>query len=208
MKTGYFPGWMMIAALGLLILAGCNKPPDQAVSQDDGKPVTSSQPSPAATILPDWAPKKPSPEFLRAAKILKPMPEESSGQADLTEQALAERYRRAMPAAWELFGSLSDQQLERFQNTKKVELPVKAMTKKQREALNHFFDTWREAMKGGPPEHQDYLVDLYKIGAREDLQNVLLVFEARASGTVAMLIYVQRPDGSLSLPLPLGIGSR
>jgi len=34
-------------------------------------------PAPKASVpLPEWAPKDPSPEFLRAAKVLKPMPPE------------------------------------------------------------------------------------------------------------------------------------
>jgi hypothetical protein len=52
-----------------------------------------------AALLPSWAPEHPSPEFLHAAKLLKAIPQE------------AEPYRPEFVPCWELFGSLTDQQI-------------------------------------------------------------------------------------------------
>ena len=65
----------------------------------------------SAVPLPEWAPKNPSPEFMRAAKVLKPMPHE-----------LAQNNYPTLPSVWEFFGSLSDDQIREFQRLKEVRM--------------------------------------------------------------------------------------
>jgi hypothetical protein len=154
-----------------------------------------------------------SPEYRRAASLLKPLPPElgsEQAQSDLAEQAFNVRYHRTIDAAWEFFGSLSDEQIERLQTTKELRIPVPSLTEKQRAALFHYFDVWRETMKGLPADEtsfsEDWLVALYKFGAKQDLSNVEVRFLVRASGIVAMMLRVQLPDGSFSPPLAAGLG--
>ncbi|UCC67630.1 MAG: hypothetical protein JSV79_10995, partial [Armatimonadota bacterium] len=111
------------------------------------------EPTPARTSvpLPDWAPENPSPEFLRAAKVLKPMPLETLSPGEEAVPGLAAvsaRIRETWPAAYGVFGSLTDEQIERFVLTKEVRMPIKSLTATQREALDTWFQTYRQAMKG------------------------------------------------------------
>jgi len=166
-----------------------------AVSATKGKtkPIQAA-PKPAAVswqtarpVLPEWAPKNPSPVFLRAAKVLKPLPLETMKSPGRTDAENAARMKGATImwlAAYEFFGTMSDAQIERFlqANPKYFVMPVKELTKKQRAALDRYFAAWREALKGqampGHPELADCLLMLYKDGATRDLSNVLVGFDA------------------------------
>jgi hypothetical protein len=155
--------------------------------------------------LPDWAPKGPSPEFLRAAKVLKPLPPEmlvGAAQGDAALEAMLARYTRSFAAAYEFFGTLSDEQIERFLSTKVIRLPVRSLTSAQRAALDNWFDAFRQAMEGGPPELADFRVILYKAGATEDLSNVdvgIRAGEGPGGGhLVDIRFWVRQPDGSFS----------
>jgi RNA polymerase sigma-70 factor (ECF subfamily) len=66
---------------------------------------------------PNWPPEHPSPEYLRAAKYLKAIPAEM--------EPYSERY---LPS-WELFGSLTDQQIQKFMTAKKVKIPLSSLAK-------------------------------------------------------------------------------
>ncbi len=66
-------------------------------------------------------------------------------------------------------------------------------------------------MKGLPERPQewssdDWLVELYKGGAREDLSNVQVQFLVRSGHRVAMFLRARLPDGSLGPPCPIGLG--
>jgi len=168
----------------------------------------------ASTPLPHWAPKNPSPEFLRAARVLRPMPDEVSvarDKGDMVGRAWSEKYHRTFVVAWEFFGSLTDQQIERFVATKRLRLLVKDLTPQQRAALYHYFDVWREQMKGVPVDYQDqfgedWLVELYRLGAKQDLSNVEITFDVRTSHIVRMMMRAQLAGGKFSAPCPAGIG--
>jgi uncharacterized protein YcgL (UPF0745 family) len=126
-------------------------------------------------------------------------------------RAWSERYGRTLVAAWEFFGTLTDQQIERFVATKRLRLLAKDLTPKQRAAMYHYFDVWRETMKGVPVDYQDqfgedWLVELYRLGAKQDLSNVEITFDVRTSHIVRMMMRVQLNDGKLSAPCPAGIG--
>ena len=198
--------WRVVGVIGIaaaVACCGCGK----ARQAGEAAPARTSVP------LPDWAPKNPSPEFMRAARVLKPMPmefAEERTQGDLARKALAARYHSTLPAAWEFFGTLSDQEIERLRASKELRIPFRSLSDRQRTALLRYFDVWRQTFKGLPPTEaeygEDYLVELYKFGAEEDLSNVEITFLLRASGIVAMILRVRRADGSLSPRLPAGLG--
>ena len=200
----YLP-MLVLIALGL---SGCaERRPQRAPA----RPAPAQKP---AVPLANWAPKNPSPEFVRAARVLTSMAERPAQsdqpESDLAARAASARYTRTLPAAWEFFGTLSDGQVERFLATRELRLQVKDLSPKQRAALYRYFEVWREQMKGLPERPTewgaDWLVDLYKFGAREDLSNVQIEFLVRGSARVAMILRVRQPDGGLSPRLPAGLG--
>lgn len=71
------------------VAAGCGRKAEKT-------PAAKATP-PAGVGLPDWAPKNPSPEFLRAAKVLKPLPEDAGGGGSPLTVAFHE-----------MFGALTD----------------------------------------------------------------------------------------------------
>jgi len=155
----------------------------------------------AEVPLPEWAPKDPSPEFVRAAQVLKPIPPEilaSFGEkAGPQLQVMLARFRSTWVPAYELFGALSDEQIEQFKATREVRVPIKSMTRVQRRALDSYFEAWRKAMVGD--SIPDWLVYLYKDGAKEDLSNVDAGFVSDGRG-VNLQFWITRPDGSVSTP--------
>jgi hypothetical protein len=189
-----------------------------AVSGRGHRAAHKPAPTPAvpkvAIPLPEWAPKNPSSEFLRAARVIRPWPEEPTparDHEDLVGKARSALYRRTMPAAWEFFGTLSDEQIKRIQSAKRLRLMLKDLTPKQRTALYHYFDVSRETMKGVPDTDaefgDDVLVELYKLGATKDLSNVQIEFLVReGSHILAMFLRAQQRDGTLSPPCPAGLG--
>ena len=185
-------------ALAVAAMAGCGRQAAEAPESGAETRVTD-------VPLPEWAPENPSPEFLRAARVLKPLPPEMLGgaaQGEAALEAMLARYTRSFAAAYEFFGTLSDEQIERFLSTKVIRLPVRSLTSAQRAALDNWFDVFRQAMEGGPPELADYLVVLYKEGAAEDLSNVEVGFNAGedmgGGHFVHIHFWVRRPDGSVS----------
>jgi len=194
---------VLAAVLVAFCMAGCGR----KSAQHPPKPVAQS----VGVPLPEWAPKNPSPEFLRAARVLKPLPDELL-QGIVGESAegasLLQRYRGTMPASYEFFGTLDDRQIERLRTTHEIRIPVKALTPKQRAALNHWFGDWRAVMKGMRPELEDFLVSIYKIGGKEDLSNVDVGFTAvRQQGghgghivpghLVQIYFWVKQPGGKV-----------
>jgi len=191
---------VMVAVL-CMVAPGCGQKTVQ-------KPASTSALPKAAAPLPEWAPKNPSPEFLRAAKVLKPMPDEllqGIVGRSAEGEALLQRYRGTMPASYEFFGTLDDRQIERLRTSHEIRIPAKALTPKQRAALNHWFEDWRAAMKGMRPELEDFLVSIYKIGGREDLSNVDVGFTAVskegghivAGHLVQIYFWVKQPGGKV-----------
>jgi len=191
--------WLCVAAVvAVTLAAGCGR--RTAEQSPQRSPAQKSE-----VPLPEWAPENPSEEFLRAARVLKPMPLEVYTQAvegDQVMEAFAERFQRTFPLSYELFGALSDRQIEQFRSKRVIYVPVKSLTPRQRAALDRWFEAWRETMAGTAPRRQmeymnDYLVHLYKIGAREDLSNVDLGFDASADLGVDLLFRIRGPDGTM-----------
>ncbi len=198
--------WRVVGIIGIAVAVaalGCGK------SQ---KPTTTPAGPEARVLLPKWAPENPSPEFLRAARVFRTWVDEPAitDEADLAGRALDSRFRRALVPAWEFFGSLSDEQIERFRSTRDLRIGVKDLTDKQRAALYRFFDVWRKEFKGVSSVNtefgEDWLVELYKLGAKEDLSNVEVQFLVRGRGRVAMILRSRQRDGSLGPPCPIGLG--
>ena len=192
---------LVLIALLLVATRGCG----------DGAsgPRSRARRRPSADVsLPDWAPEHASQEFLRAARILKPMPREVFADAAQGEQAREVFYQRLIsiwPATYELFGSLTDDQIDEFRTARKVYVPIKSLSTKQREALDRWFDAWRSAAVGRPPPEwewleEDYLVLLYKMGAKEDLSNVDVGFDVPEGAPVHMRWQIVKPDGSMERP--------
>jgi hypothetical protein len=179
--------WLCVLASLLLLAGGCASRarhaagPKNVARQDD---------------LPSWAPEHPSPEFLRAAKLLKAIPPEAAP------------YSPEFVPCWELFGSLTDQQLTEFttwryqvRSTRGMEdildilvrdgqarvegdrlvmamrwvsVPVKSFSPRQRQLLDKYAAVY--AGYDQEPGKHDLLVELYRAGAEQDLSNVDLFF--------------------------------
>ncbi len=103
-----FGGKRACRLLAVLLLAG-------AIAAAAATPAQDAVAKPRPPVLPSWAPKRPSKEFLRAAKVLKPIPEE------------AQTYTPIYVPAWELFGSLTDQQVRQFLTPTQQSQPIAGM---------------------------------------------------------------------------------
>jgi len=173
----------------------------------------------ARPSLPDWAPKHPSLEFLRAARVLKPTPLDVMKSSGATDTENAVRVKGAIIlwiAAYEFFGTLKDEQIAQFLQIRQMVLPpgapgrpsqhvrgnqivipVKQLTGRQRAALDRYFEASREAFKG--QRSDDCLLVLYKMGAKRDLSNVRVGFDTAQAGAghdVSVIFYVTPPGGS------------
>lgn len=190
---------MLVLLMLAFLLTGCaNKTIQQSTSSGDVRQVD-------GVMLPEWAPQNPSPEFLRAAKVLKPAPPETlesfTKDQPLAVKSVLSRYNTTFPAAYEFFGSLSDEQIKRFQSTKEVRISSKQLTSAQHSALNKWFEAFRKVAEGAPEDFRDYLVMLYKYGAAEDLSNVDVGFTAKpgmgAGHQVHICFWIKQTDGTV-----------
>jgi hypothetical protein len=200
MKPNHFRAGEALAMAAVLCMAasGCGQKTIQ-------KPAATPAVLKVSVPLPEWAPKNPSPEFLRAARVLKPLPDEAlqpaAGEAPAGMSAILQRYRGTFLASYEFFGALDDLQIERFRATKEVRIPVQSLTAKQRAELGHWFENYCTVMKGTGPEFEDYLSMIYKMGGREDLSNVEVGFLApggKAAHIVHIYFWVRMPDGKVN----------
>jgi|WetSurMetagenome_2_1015567.scaffolds.fasta_scaffold24766_3 hypothetical protein len=182
----------------LALLGGCGK---DSRFDGTGKPIGKSAGAESVTNLPDWASKNPSPEFLRAAKMLKPMPGEMlAGAAQKGEysEALLTAFQHTWLASYEFFGTLDDGQMETFRSTKRISIPVKSLTNKQRRALDYWFEVWRTSMAGqNLLGAEDYLILLYKNNAKKDLSNVEVGFDVPKGAPVHLRFRITQPDGKV-----------
>ncbi len=179
---------ILVATFGLMGCGGRAKPANGLATDADSTTVAPAD----ELVLPEWAPESPSPEFLRAAGVLKPLPEEIYLVADDPLERVAQRVawqEHIMPRTWELFGTLSDGQVERFLDANNVFVKVSEMTANQRAALRRLLDDFRDLEAGG--QNFDVEVQLYKFGAREDLSNVEVGFAtSRGGGLSKMVIFL------------------
>jgi hypothetical protein len=140
--------------------------------------------------LPEWAPKHPSREFVRASKVLKPLPLDTLKDPMVGEAENAAKLKAAtsilFPAAWELFGTLTDDQVRRFLTSRHVQkvgnrtteykvfaIPFRSLAPAQQ----HAFDNWVKAFdKARWAGKEGYLAGLRRMGAKRDLSNVQVGF--------------------------------
>jgi len=194
--------WRIIAVIaiaGAVACFGCGKAPQ------------ANKPTPPRTAipLPEWAPKNPSPEFLRAAKVLKPMPSEiEQAQSNVVEgginDALTRRMRLTHTGAWELFGSLSDAQIGIFLRRRELRLSVRSLAPRHRTILDGWFHSWRNLTGAAGGKMIDYQVLLYKLGAKENFSNVDVGFivgdpAERKGHVVSLSFWVRKADGGTGL---------
>jgi hypothetical protein len=172
--------------------AGCGRSTARTTTPKASKAVTSIP-------LPEWAPKNPSPEYMRAWKVLKPTPQEAFAEfakGDPGKAMLLRRVSKTWGAAYEFFGTLTDQQMQRFLSVKEVRMPVKSLTARQRAGLDNWLECWRREMKGNGSVPDDVLVLLLKMGARRDLSNVDVGFTAQNEGHRVHIIFWRGPESS------------
>jgi len=177
---------LLLLSGALLFAVGCGQQAGPAVDTE-------------GVVLPEWAPEHPSAAFLRAAKVLKPLPEDMHGDSSLTV------------AFYEMFGTLTDQQIATFLQRKQgklppdarddtralfkekfgakevggelvysrneVSVPIDSLTPAQREAFSRVKAAWSAEFEA-QGENEDLLVKLYKMGAKEGLSNVDVAFTA------------------------------
>jgi hypothetical protein len=160
---------------------------------------------PSGVVLPEWAPKNPSPEFARAAAVLNAPPTLQEmrdtvalpGKSEMEIQAAVERTTRHYIRAYGVFGALTDEQIRQLEDAWEVRIPIKSATPQQRAALDQWFGG---GAKGGS---HDPLIWLYKEGAKEDLSNVDFGFEhtaARGSTKIypiALCWWVKQANGKV-----------
>jgi hypothetical protein len=164
-------GFAVAAIVVMGMFVGCGKKTAQAPPSGGVRKVR-------GVIVPAWAPKNPSPEFLRAAKVLKPLPDDfrTSTLPGPERQVALRRYAMTTSAIYEFFGTLSDEQIQKFVTSGEIRIPVKELTASQRKALNTCFERCDEANKDYPTIEES-LVNLYKHGAAQDLSNVDVGFK-------------------------------
>ena len=191
---------MMKGLCSLVLIAVAGLLPFGCARKAATKPAPRAKPTAQGKMtLPDWAPKHPSPEFMRAWRVLRPTPKEEFtkfGEGDPERLALAEHASRTWAAAYEFFGTLTDAQMKQFFAERFIRMPVKSLSEKQRAALDGWFASWRRQMRGQSGIPADLVVMLYKMGAQPDLSNVDVGFGAQSKGRrVHTRLWVRGTDG-------------
>jgi len=181
--------WAVVAFCFVMVCvaAGCGRKAEKT-------PAAKATP-PAGVGLPDWAPKNPSPEFLRAAKVLKPLPAEllqRKGESVGVSDSVLKMYTKWWAAGYDLFGTLSDRQVARVRSTGLIRLRFASLTPKQRQAFESFMAA-KDSALAGVSGYTEYRVVLYKFGAKQDLSNVDVGFEVEAR-VVMVRTWIPKPQ--------------
>jgi hypothetical protein len=191
-------------ALALVVSVICGTPAVLAAEEQAEEEQTAEESCEAA--LPEWAPEEPSEEFLRAVEVLGFLPTDELERMRQTGPEM-EAFVTAVlevlwPRAFELFGALTDEEVEEFRAHREVRLFVPSLPPPQKTAL----DSWIEAAsevaalvpgagppgQGLPPEKL-FLALLREEGAAEDLSNVDVGFAARG-GVVGVYFWSDVSD--------------
>ena len=144
-----------------------------------------------AAALPEWAPEDPSKEFLRGVEVLgfiskeEVLPEGAGAEAEAFLTAMMEIL---WPRSFELFGSLTDEQAEKFLAEREIRLPIPSLPPSQKAALDKWLKAADEVIARAPeairPADETlakggYLALLREVGAAADLSNVDVGFGQR-----------------------------
>jgi hypothetical protein len=177
--------WYALGAVVTMALAGCGGR-SKAPAPRGKLPAPKAKMTAAQAALPEWAPKKPSPEFLRAAKVLKPIPLATArvpGVSDAENAAYVKEMTIVAQAGYEFFGTLSDEQVQRLltsqpgkEGSRELLIPFTALTPSQRRAFDNFVNAFAKGRAVSHPDSADYRVELYRMGATRDLSNVRVGF--------------------------------
>jgi hypothetical protein len=109
-----------------------------------------------------------------------------------TWRALLGYMKQVNPTLWQLFGSLSDAQIESFLAAKRIALPVRGLTPRQWWALDAVLDANKDnQMQMSGVTLPDFRTGLYKMGAKEDLSNVTIGFTIEGANTLSFNARVQ-----------------
>jgi hypothetical protein len=132
---------------------------------------------------------------MRAARVLRGVPMDAVGRGDMPEQswrALLEYMKRVSPTLWQLFGSLSDAQIESFLAAKRISIPVRDLTPAQAAALAAVLDANKDNETEISGVHlPDFRTLLYKMRAAQDLSNVTIGFTIEGANTLSFNARVQ-----------------
>jgi hypothetical protein len=188
--------WYALGAVVAIAVVGCGR------SRAPEKPQKASPKTavPAERPLPDWAPRKPSREFLRASQLIRPESLESRRSPELSAKAQEARLARIVQfwtQGYELLGSLDDGQLQRYFTEREIRIPLASLAKRQRALV----DAWLKA-------HPSDVPDMYRLGATKDLSNVDFGFadeNSRGEGEAQVMpigvdpsFWVKRRDGKVA----------
>ena len=156
----------------------------------------------AASALPEWAPEDPSKEFLRGVEALGSIPREEvlpEGAGAEAEAFLTAMMEILWPRSFELFGSLTDEQAEKFLAEREIRLPIPSLPPSQKAALDTWVKAADEVIAGAPeairPADETlakggYLALLREVGAAADLSNVDVGFGQRG-GVVGVYFWIK-----------------
>jgi hypothetical protein len=195
MNLKYFGIVISIPVISLALVGCGQKPAEPVTSKPSPKVSVTNKPVPQATSLPEWAPANPSPEFLRAAKILRPLPLQddpdikTSDGSRASGELMAKVVRYAFPRSYEFFGTLSDKQMELFLQKGELRIPFKSLTAGQRNA----FDKWQ---KGVVEAFGNKLAaTTSKLGAKKDYSNVDVGFGIKSikDRTIGVCLWIKLP---------------
>jgi hypothetical protein len=187
-------------ALALLVSVICGTPVALAAEEQAAEEQTAEESCAAA--LPEWAPEEPSKEFLRAVEVLGFLPSEelrAAGAANPEVGAFVTAMLEVLwPRAFELFGSLTGEEVEEFGAHREVRIYVPSLLPSQKTALDNWIEAASEVAalapgagppgEGLPPE-QRFLALLREEGAEEDLSNVDVGFGIQA-GAVGVYFWI------------------
>lgn len=136
------------------------------------------------TDQPAWVVQHPSPAVRRAARTLRPLsPEILNAMARRFpggKQGL-DGYCRTIPVIYELFGTLSPEQLRQFRARDRVFIPMRSLTPEQRRLVEKWFDLWQKEMTAAPANIRDLRPVLQQIGVKKDLSNLEVGFIASSN---------------------------
>jgi hypothetical protein len=155
-----------------------------------------------AVALPEWAPEEPSEEFLRAVEVLGSLPSEelrAAAAANPEMEAFVTALLEVLwPRAFELFGSLTDQQVEKFLAQREIRLYIPSLPASQKTALDNWIEAAGEVAALAPgvalpadgvPPQERFLALLREEGAAEDLSNVDVGFRTER-GAVGLYFWI------------------
>jgi hypothetical protein len=189
-------------ACALVLLLGGVGGVTTAVAEE-AAPEASAEEAPEATVLPEWAPADPSDEFLRGLRALLVVPTEQVLAPAGDNEELATYLKKMMntlwPPAFELFGSLSEEEMATFFAEEELRLPVPSLPAEQQTVLDRWLAAADTVIARAPvgsdvPPKGGYMALMKEEGAEEDLSNVDVGFGSK-NGMVGVYFWIKKTPG-------------